>query len=387
MQSFARLWRQVPELLVLVAVIGVQFRLCRWLLESARLRHSRALRVALRILTVVIALWMAFGIVGTHTIFVLRLHPTPAGEWIRGVALAWCFASVLAFLALVLWRRVPRFSQERRGFITAAGAALAAAPFVAMSYGILAERTQLRLREVDIPIPNLPRDLQGLRIVQLSDIHLSAFLSERELERAVDMANGLRANLALVTGDLISTHGDPLDVCLRQISRLRADAGTLGCLGNHEIYAQVEDEATRKAARLGIEFLRQESRLLRFGNAALNITGVDYQRKGGRYLEGAERWIAPGVTNVLLSHNPDVFDVAARQGWDLTISGHTHGGQVTVEMLHQQLSFSRFFTPYVYGLYRQGRSSVWVTRGIGTVALPARVGAPPEVALLRLCAI
>jgi predicted MPP superfamily phosphohydrolase len=302
------------------------------------------------------------------------------------VALAWCFASVLAFLLLTLWRRVPRFSQERRGFISAAGAALAAAPFVAMTYGILAERKQLRLREVDVPIPNLPQDLAGLRIVQLSDIHLSAFLSERELERAVDMANGLRANLALVTGDLISNYGDPLDVCLRQIARLRADAGTLGCLGNHEIYAQVEDEATRKAARLGIEFLRQESRLLRFGNAALNIFGVDYQRKGGRYLEGAGRWIAPGVTNVLLSHNPDVFDVAARQGWDLSISGHTHGGQVTLEILHQELSFSRFFTRYVYGLYRQGPSSIWVTRGIGTVGLPARIGAPPEVALIRLCA-
>jgi len=89
----------------------------------------------------------------------------------------------------------------------------------------------------------------------------------------------------------------------------------------------------------------------------------------------------------LLSHNPDVFDVAARQGWDLTIAGHTHGGQISVEILDQQLSASRFFTPYVYGLYRQGRSSIWVTRGIGTVGVPARIGAPPEVALIKLCAI
>jgi predicted MPP superfamily phosphohydrolase len=386
MNFFARLWRRAPELLVLAAVIGVQFRLCGWLLEYGRIRDSRAWRVALRILTAAISVWVIIGISGTRMMFVRRFQPTDTGAWIRGVALAWAFASLLAFLALFLWRRVPPFSPDRRGFMTAAGAAIAAAPFAAMGYGILAERKDLHLREVDIPIPNLPRDLHGLRIVQLSDIHLSAFLSERELERAVDMANGLRANLALVTGDLITSYGDPLDVCLRQCARLRADAGTLGCLGNHEIYAQVEDKATRMAARLGIALLRQESRVLRFGSAALNIAGVDYQRRGRHYLAGAERLMTPGVPNVLLSHNPDVFDVAAGQGWDLTISGHTHGGQVTVEILHQQLAFARFFTPYVYGLYRQGPSSVWVTRGIGTVGLPARVGAPPEVALLRLCA-
>jgi hypothetical protein len=113
---------------------------------------------------------------------------------------------------------------------------------------------------------------------------------------------------------------------------------------------------------------------------------VDYQQTGTGYLRGAESWIEPGVPNILLSHNPDVFDVAARQGWDLTIAGHTHGGQVMVEILHQQLSAARFYTPYVYGLFRQGRSSIWVTRGIGTVGVPVRLGAPPEVALLRLCA-
>ncbi|HOK44916.1 MAG TPA: hypothetical protein PLK67_03235, partial [Bryobacteraceae bacterium] len=105
-----------------------------------------------------------------------------------------------------------------------------------------------------------------------------------------------------------------------------------------------------------------------------------------RYLVGAEKLLSPGAVNVLLSHNPDVFDVAARQGYDLTIAGHTHGGQVTVEILHQTLNVARFYTPYVYGLYRKGPSAIWVTRGIGTVGMPARIGAPPEVALLRLCA-
>jgi predicted MPP superfamily phosphohydrolase len=387
MHLLARLWRHLPELFIAGAVIWVQFRLCQLLCRYGALRRSRGWRLAMWALATALALWIVMGILGSYAMYLAGVRSSPTLIWVRGMALAWSLASAVAFLALSVWRRIPKFNQERRGFMRAAGAAVVGAPLAAMAFGIVVERKNIHLREVDVPIPNLPRDLNGLRIVQLSDIHLSPFLTEEELARAVDMANGTRAHLALVTGDLITAHGDPLDACLRQLARLRSDAGTLGCLGNHEIYAGVEEEATQKAARLGIRFLRQESERLRFGSAALNLTGVDYQKMGTEYLRGAERWIVPAETNVLLSHNPDVFDVAAEQGWDLTISGHTHGGQISVEILHQQLSASRFFTPYVYGLFRKGRSSVWVTRGIGTVGVPARIGAPPEVALLRLCAI
>jgi predicted MPP superfamily phosphohydrolase len=104
------------------------------------------------------------------------------------------------------------------------------------------------------------------------------------------------------------------------------------------------------------------------------------------YLVGAGRLLKPGCYNILLSHNPDVFPVAARQGFPLTLSGHTHGGQITVEILHQYVNVARVFTPYVYGLYREGGAAIYVTRGIGTVGVPARLGAPPEVAVIRLCA-
>ena len=387
MHFLARLWRHLPELLIAGAVIWVQFRLCQLLCRYGALRRSRGWRVAMWALAALLAMWIALGILGSYVMYLTGVRSSATLIWIRGIALAWSLASALAFLALSLWRRIPKFNQERRGFVRAAGAAFIGAPLAGMAFGILVERKDIHLREVDVQIPNLPKDLNGLRIVQLSDIHLSPFLAEEELAWAVDMANGVRAHLALVTGDLITAHGDPLDACLKQLARLRADAGTLGCLGNHEIYARVEEEETQKAARLGIRILRQESQRLRFGSAVLNLTGVDYQRMGSGYLPGAERWIVPGETNILLSHNPDVFDVAARQGWDLTIAGHTHGGQISVEILDQQLSASRFFTPYVYGLFRQGRCAMWVTRGIGTVGVPARIGAPPEVALIRLCAI
>jgi len=207
------------------------------------------------------------------------------------------------------------------------------------------------------------------------------------VRRAVAMANETKAQIALVTGDLISFQGDPLDTCLADLSRLRAEAGVFGCLGNHEIYAGTEDYTTEKGARLGMRFLRDEAAVLQFGNASLNLAGVDYQHLGAVYLPGAERMIRPDSLNVMLSHNPDVFPVAADQGWDVTIGGHTHGGQVGIEILHQNMSVARFFTPYVDGLYRRGPASIFVSRGIGTIGLPARLGAPPEVALITLCRI
>ncbi|HVX65124.1 MAG TPA: metallophosphoesterase [Bryobacteraceae bacterium] len=383
----ARLWRHFPELAGLVIATWVQVWFCRRLSETAAAKRSAALRWAIRAGAVLTSVWIAFGLIGMIARLGHVLPSSPVLFWIRGGALAWCFASVSAFAVLWLWRRLPvEYRSERRGFIRVAGAAALAAPFGAIAFGIV-QRKDFRSLEIDIPIPHLPPDLAGVRIVQLSDLHLSPFLSERELARAVDMANEFRAHLAVVTGDLITTSGDPLDACLRQIARLRADHGTLGCLGNHEIYARVEEEATEKAARLGIPFLRQQARRLRFGKAVLNVTGVDYQHMGGPYLRGAKSALVPGATNVLLSHNPDVFNTAAEQGWDLTLSGHTHGGQVNVEILNQSINPARFFTPYVYGLYRRGPSSLWVTRGIGTVGMPARIGAPPEVVLIRLCAI
>jgi predicted MPP superfamily phosphohydrolase len=310
--------------------------------------------------------------------------------WVRGAALIWAFASAPAWLVLHFLRsRQPggeTVDTTRRALLHTLTGAVAAAPFALVGFGAIVERTDFQVAEVDVPIHDLHPDLEGLRLVQLSDIHLSPFLSEKEFARAVDAANELRPQLMFVTGDLISVHSDPLDACLRQIARLRSDEGVLGCLGNHEAYAGIEDYATERAARLGIPFLRGEARQLRFGNATLNIAGLDYQRMSwhDHYLEGAERLVVPGTLNLLLQHNPDVFPTAARQGWDLTLAGHTHGGQVNVEILHHNLNVARFYTPYVRGLYRSGRSAIYVTRGIGTIGMPARLGAPPEITLIRL---
>jgi predicted MPP superfamily phosphohydrolase len=261
-----------------------------------------------------------------------------------------------------------------------------AVPVMAAGFGVFIARTQFKLKEIGIPVRNLPADLDGLRIVQLSDIHLGPFLEERELDRVIDMANETRAHVAVVTGDIITSVDDLLTKCLERLTRLRAEAGVLGCLGNHEFVAECEVRAKREGALLDLDFLRGESRQLRFGSANLNIVGVDHQHRSHRYLTGVGALVRPGETNILLSHNPDVFPVAADLGFDVTLAGHTHGGQVTAEILSQHLNLARFLTPYVYGPYQRDSSSIYVTSGIGTVGIPARIGASPEVALIRLCA-
>jgi hypothetical protein len=277
-------------------------------------------------------------------------------------------------------------SAGRRRLIHTAGTVAVAAPFAVAGFGAIVERTNFQIKEIDLPVPDLHPDLEGLRIGQLSDLHVSPWLSVRELGRAIDMLNELKPHLTVVTGDLITQLGDPLDDTIRELARLRADAGVLGCMGNHELFIRCQNYATAQARRYGIEFLRHEARLLHWGSAVLNVAGVDYQRPGGRrlYLPEAEKLIAPGAANLLLSHNPDVFPVAVRKGYDTMLSGHTHGGQITVEFVNQTLNLARFFTPYVAGLYRLDGRSCYVNTGLGTIAVPVRLGALPEITLARL---
>ncbi len=311
--------------------------------------------------------------------------------YLRAATFLWCFSALGAYLLYLLYsflapRIAVKFSPDRRNLIQLAGGAVIAAPFAVTAFGAIVKRVDFHVREVDIPIENLHRDLEGLRLLQLSDIHLSAFLSEKEFARVIDASNELRAHVGLITGDLISSPGDPIDACFRQLARLRTDAGSFGSMGNHEVYAHILDYAAQQGARLGIPFLRHEARQLRFGNASINFVGVDYEPfdRKPNYLDGADKLIVPGQVNILLSHNPDVFPVAARQGYDLTVAGHTHGGQVTFEILTQTVNIARVFTPYVSGQYRLGKSSCYVTRGIGTIGIPMRLGATPEITLLRL---
>jgi predicted MPP superfamily phosphohydrolase len=389
-----RLLRVLPDLLVFIVSVMGQMVGVVWLLGWKAKDAGRRTRLAI---AGIAGLSMAASLIAflLHFQRVARFFPGWWLSWGTALSVTWALLAVcwlagyavLAAVSALASRIAPGHSPARRRFFQTASAAVFAAPPAVLGYGVFIQRHQLFLREHNLQIADLPHDLDGLRLVQLTDIHLSPFLSRAELERAIDMANETRAHIALVTGDLITTNRDPLDNCLDSLARLRADAGVYGCLGNHEIYADAEDYVEREGARRGLRFLRHTAAPLRFGNAAVNLVGVDYQILRQPYLVGAEKLVVPGAFNVLLSHNPDVFPVAARQGYAVTIAGHTHGGQVRVEILNTDLNPGHFYTPYVDGVYRRGPAAVFVSRGIGTIAIPARIGAPPEVALVRLCRI
>lgn len=323
-------------------------------------------------------------------------HILPAAyraDWIPAMFSLCSLSMIFAAVALFLRDRLPRFRPDtverlqfkaRREFLRQATGALCVAPAAALATGVV-RRKNVQVKEIDLKFRDLPKDLRGLRLLQISDIHIGSFFTTTDLARVVAESNNLRPDIAFITGDLITSARDPLDRCLEELQRLRARCGVWGCMGNHEKYAEVEDYTEARARQLGIPFLRHEAVQLKFGDRMLNLAGVDYQRFHRPYLVGAEELIAPGSFNLLLSHNPDVFPVAAEKGFDLTLAGHTHGGQVNVEILSKNLNVADFFTPYTKGLYTLHNSALNVNSGLGTIGMPVRLGAPPEITLIRLC--
>jgi len=310
---------------------------------------------------------------------------------------------------------------SRRYFFRAASVLAGATPFLSAMYGFAAERLDYRIHRVEIPAANLPPALDGMKIVQLSDIHLSGYMSRTDVRRAVEMANELGADLAVITGDFITGAADPLADCVDEIRHLRAPLGIFGCNGNHEIYARAEDAAQSLFAQAGMRLLRHENVQLAFRGAHFNLLGVDYQRE--RTPSGHRLQMLPDLAplvrrdmpNILLSHNPNTFNRAAELGIELSLAGHTHGGQIQVEILDHSLSPARFISDYIAGAYfrplsmpavnnraiREANrlasnqapasshaqpplSVLYVNRGLGTVGAPVRLGVPPEITLLTL---
>jgi hypothetical protein len=297
---------------------------------------------------------------------------------------------------------------SRRTFFKTASVVAGAAPFLGVMYGFAAERLRYEVRRIEIPLANLPPELDGLEIVQISDIHLSGYMTRESVRRAVDMANDVGADLAVVTGDLITGMHDSVAECVEEVRHLRAPLGVYGCNGNHEIYARAEDLAEKLYQQAGMKLLRSENAVIAYKGAQLNLIGVDYQRErmpSGRkmqMLDNLEPLVRRDIPNLLLSHNPNSFNRAAELGIELTLSGHTHGGQVKVEILDVSISPAQFITDYIAGLYHRpllmpdvpkrmgetiklmpnapkGLAALYVNRGLGTVGAPVRLGAPPEI--------
>ncbi len=340
-------------------------------------------KLAVRLITVVYVV-IALAI----TFEVYKDPPQPINFYFDragAIITEWGWLADVAAIVFLCRHYLPRkFSTERRKFLNVASAVVCAAPAVALTTGFIT-RKDFDVKEFDLRVRNLPKDLQGLRLLQLSDIHMGAFYSRTDLRRVVDASNNLRADLAFITGDLITGKMDPLDDCLLELKRLRSHSGIWGCMGNHERLAKVSAYTAQKALEMDIRFLRRQRDQLKFGDSCINLVGVDHQFKGEGYLTGLEEFVDKDKFNLLLSHNPDVFPVAANQGFQLTLAGHTHGGQINVEVAHQNINIVDLVTPYTKGLYTKPGSALYVTSGLGTIGVPVRLGAPPEITLIRLC--
>ncbi len=354
-----------------------------------------------------------------HAVTRTNIGSFSLGKSLATFARIWLMASFFAFIAVqvvggIEWltnlasshsASAGGFSHSRRTFFRYASLFAGSVPFLAAAYGFASGRLRYTVERVDVPIANLPPELDGLRIAQLSDIHIGDYMPPHEIARAVDMANALRPDISFVTGDFVSSEGDPLDTCADELSRLRAPLGVWGCNGNHEIYAGVEDEAEKLFHEKGMRLLRASSQVIEHNGGRFNLMGVDYQRDSmtrgeatGPMLREVEHLIRRDMPNVLLSHNPNSFHRAAELGIELSLAGHTHGGQVKVEIVDHSVSPARLISPFVAGLYRLPmangngsaesnelhKAALYVNRGLGTFGFPVRIGVPPEITLLTL---
>lgn len=273
-------------------------------------------------------------------------------------------------------RRRPR--QEPRP-LSVIKAALGEMARVALSepFMLAIERQQIYLRR-------LPKVLDGLRIVHLSDFHYGPIVNPTHLERAIEAANDLRPDLIALTGDYISHDRTYAAPCAELVGRLRARYGVFAVLGNHDHWTDAALIADLFRAE-GIRVLLNEGMRVDLSGESFWLAGVNDTMVGLEDLPLALAGSSDDEMKLLLAHNPIILRRAARAGVDLVLSGHTHGGQVTLRPEKNRSGRPR--RRLLRGLGRRGDTQIYVTRGLGTVVLPIRYGCPPEVSVLELCSI
>jgi predicted MPP superfamily phosphohydrolase len=242
-----------------------------------------------------------------------------------------------------------------------------------------------RVVHVDIPVTDLPRALHGFSIAQISDVHVGPTIKRGFVEKIVALVNGLQADLIAVTGDLVDGSVQQLSVHTAPLAGLTARHGAYFVTGNHEYYSG-ERAWTAEIRRLGLQVLKNEHVVLEHNGASLVLAGVT--DLSAHHFDAAEHSDpvaalrgapADAGAKILLAHQPNSAAAAAGAGFDVQISGHTHGGQFWPWNL-----FVRFFQPFTSGLYRLKNLWIYVNRGTGYWGPPNRFGVPSEITRIRL---
>lgn len=253
------------------------------------------------------------------------------------------------------------------------------------AYAAMIEPRQLVVERIDVPIAGLPDSLDGLRIAQLSDLHHSPQVRATQIRRAVEVTNRLQPDLTVVTGDFVSRGYAFAEEAVHLVAPLRARLGVFAVLGNRDHSSLVADYLTEGLRRAGVQVLRNASEQLPVEGGTLWLVGVD------DVLEGQDDWaeafsrVPEHTIRLLLVHEPDVAETAARYSVDLQLSGHTHGGQIVLPPIGPLL-LPALGRRYPSGLRRVpgSRTQIYTSRGIGVARPALRFNCPPEITLIRL---
>lgn len=263
---------------------------------------------------------------------------------------------------------------------------MAAAPLVAVSatsaYARLVEPYRYEVIETDIFIRELPDAFEGFRIAQITDVHHSRIVSIGEVRRVVEVALAAKPDLIALTGDYTTSFRRYIEPCAEALGALDAPEGVWAVLGNHDHYTDPQ-LTVRALKRHHINVLENGNTVIRRGSDTLQLAGI------GDWTWNRSDWyrslygIDKRRPTVMLSHQPVVIDLPETAGISLILSGHTHGGQVSLPLIGTPLRFVRDFK-YVRGLYQKNETQLYVSAGTGVIGLPVRLGVRPEIAVLRL---
>jgi len=240
-----------------------------------------------------------------------------------------------------------------------------------------------RLREHEIEIAGLPPAFDGYRVAQISDLHCGPFADGARVDRWVAAVNRLEVDLVAVTGDLIASGSAFVPVVATSLGKLRGRDGVFACMGNHDYFTDGEEMALA-LEQAGLTLLRNRGVSIRRDDDVLYVAGVDDTWTRRNDLDRALADRPAAASTLLLAHDPVLFPDAAKRGVDLTLSGHTHGGQIGVPFFARRFNLARVITRFTTGLYRMGTAALYVNRGLGTTGMPIRLSVPAEIAVLTL---
>ena len=256
-------------------------------------------------------------------------------------------------------------------------------PLALCAYGVLFRRRVFQTRRFEIAIEGLSAEFDGYRIVQLSDMHIGALTPKSWGMRWVRRANALSADLAVVTGDMVTSGTDFHEDIAQIIGELRARDGVVVSMGNHDYFGNGEPLVSMLLQRQ-VRVLRNEGELLRRGDGHVYLAAIDDTWTRRADLDAALAARPEAAPTILLAHDPDTFRAASKRGVDLVLSGHTHGGQIALPFFAAQVNLSKLSHHYHLGIYRRGKSTLYVHPGLGTTGPPIRLGVAPAVVEITL---